>query len=82
MIMFVICLMRELDTIVDEFHDWQAEGLHVHFSGPTSKAGEGCIVIEWMKPLPDRFQHKLLCDDDILDFVLFGHPLPALPTQA
>jgi hypothetical protein len=81
-IMIVFTLKREVHTIVDEYQDWHEEGLKVLLHSVTSKGNDAFILIEWSKPIPERFIRKLLEDDDIMDYLILENPLPVLPTHA
>ena len=81
-IMIVFTLKREVHTLVDEYQDWKEEGLKVLLHSITSKGKDAFILIEWSKPIPWKFHHKLLNDDDIMDYLILEHPLPVLQTQA
>lgn len=81
-IMIVFCLKRELEALLDEYQDWIEEGLRILSHGKTSKCDDAFILIEWSKPIPWKFHHKLLNDDDIMDYLILDHPLPVLQTQA
>ena len=81
-IMIVFTLKREVHTIVEEYMDWHKEGLQVKFHSTTSKCNDAFILIEWSKPVPERFIRKLLEDNDVMDYLIFDNPLPAIPTQA
>jgi hypothetical protein len=74
--MLVLCRKRELDTIVDEFGDWQGEGVQVKLYGITAKAHDGFILLEWSKPIPERFSTKLEKDGDILDSLTYDASFP------
>jgi hypothetical protein len=76
--MLIVCVKRELDTIVDEFGDWQGEGVQVKLYGITEKAHDGFLLLEWSKPIPERFAAKLKEDEDIIDSLTFDslfHPV-------
>jgi hypothetical protein len=78
--MLVVCRKRELNAIVDEFGDWQGEGVQVKLYGLTAKAHDGFILLEWSKPIPERFDAKLKSDEDITDVLTFDslfHPVSA-----
>jgi hypothetical protein len=78
--MLVVCRKRELNAIVDEFGDWQGEGVQVKLYGLTAKAQDGFILLEWSKPVPERFDAKLKGDEDIIDVLTFDslfHPVSA-----
>jgi hypothetical protein len=81
-IMIVFTLKREVHALVDEYQDWQKEGLNVLFHSTTSKCNDAFILIEWSKPVPERFIRKLFEDSDVMDYLIFDTPLPVLPTQA
>lgn len=71
MMMFVSCLKREVRAIADEFDDWKQEGLEVRLYGITPKANDGFLLLNWNKPIPERFFDKLKEDEDILDYLIF-----------
>ncbi len=79
--MLVVCVKRELKAIVEEFEDWQGDGIQVKLYGITEKAQDGFVLLEWNKPIPDSFSSKLKRDEDILDVLTFDtplfHPVPA-----
>jgi hypothetical protein len=74
--MLVVCAKRGLDTIVDEFGDWQPEGVQVKLYGVTEKAHDGFLLLEWSKPIPERFSSQLEKDGDILDFLTYDASFP------
>jgi hypothetical protein len=78
--MLIVCVKRELDTIVEEFEDWRSAGVQVKLYGITEKASEGFVLLEWSQPIPEYFFHKLKNDEDILDVLTFDplfRPVPA-----
>jgi hypothetical protein len=78
--MLVVCRKRELNAIVDEFGDWQGEGVQVKLYGLTAKAQDGFLLLEWSMPIPERFDAKLKEDEDIIDSLTFDalfHPVSA-----
>jgi hypothetical protein len=74
--MLVVCRKRELDTLVDEYGDWQPEGVQVKLYGITTKAHDGFILLEWSKPIPERFLSALGKDEDILDSLTYDASFP------
>jgi hypothetical protein len=81
-IMIVFTLKREVHALVDEYQDWQKEGLKVLFHSVTSKCHDAFILLEWSQPVPERFIRKLLEDNDVMDYLIFDNLLPVPPTQA
>jgi len=80
-IMIVFTFKREVHTIVSEYMDWSEEGLQVLFHSITAKCTDALIVMQWNKPIPERFIRKLLEDEDIMDYLIFdAAKIP--PTQA
>jgi hypothetical protein len=75
-LVFILCVKRQLESLVDEMQDWKEEGANVFLYGVTDKANEGFIILEWGKPVPERFSKKLREDPDIVDFVVFGKNIP------
>lgn len=69
--MLVTCSKRELQTIVEEYGDWDDEGLTVQLYGLTEKAENGFIFMEWSKPIPEQFYTTLKEDGDIIDYVVY-----------
>ena len=74
--MLVVCRKRELNAIVDEFGDWQGEGVQVKLYGLTAKAQDGFILLEWSTPIPERFEAKLKGDEDITDVLTYDTSFP------
>jgi hypothetical protein len=68
-LILVICRNRYLQTIKQEFEDWQSEGLQILASGMTHKAHDGFLLIRWRGPVHRRFLNKLKTDEDIFDYV-------------
>lgn len=70
--MLVLCSKRYLETIVEEFEDWQDEGIKVALYSITPKANGGFVLISWSKPIPEIFHTKLKKDEDILDYLTYS----------
>jgi len=77
-IMLILCVKQQLDSLVDEMNDWKDEGAKVFLSGITSKTSYGFLFLEWGKPIPIRFRQKLRDDPDVIDYLVFGTPLPTI----
>ncbi|HYU71571.1 MAG TPA: hypothetical protein VEL31_02730 [Ktedonobacteraceae bacterium] len=78
--MLIVCVKRELDSLVEEFEDWRDDGMQAKLYGITEKAQDGFILLEWSTPIPDHFTSKLKRDEDILDVLTFDslfHPVSA-----
>ncbi len=75
--MLVLCIKRQLESIVEEIQDWKAEGVKIFLYGITNKAHEGFLILEWGKPVPERFSKKLREDPDIVDFLVLGKNIPS-----
>jgi hypothetical protein len=83
--LLVLCDKRQVQTIVEEFEDWnKEEGLEVKvvLYGITQKAHDGFVLLELKKPLPEGVYINLVTDDDILDYVQYNPVEPITPRPA
>lgn len=74
--LFILCRKRQLQAIVDEYEDWQGEGVTIKLYGVTKKTHDGFIVLEWQRPLTERFETNLKADEDIIDYLVFDATSP------
>ena len=73
LMMLVLCEKRELDKIVEEYTDWQSEGvLQVKLYGTTEKTGDGFVLVAWNTFIPEYVWAKLKQDSDVLDVLTFA----------
>ncbi len=72
----ILCVKRQMELLVDELQDWKAEGANIFLYGITDKAAHGFIMLEWGKPIPERFTQKMREDTDVIDYVVLGKNIP------
>ncbi len=71
----LLCQKRQLHAIVDELADWQEEGAQILLHGVSNKAHDGFVLLQWDRPIPERFITKLERDTDILDYLPYDLPM-------
>jgi hypothetical protein len=83
--LLVICQKRELETIMQEFEDWNmAQGLEVTvvLYGTMQKSNDGFVLFALSKPLPEGVYMNLVLDPDIVDYVQYSLAPPTTETSA
>jgi hypothetical protein len=66
-LVFIHCAVKDLDTLLEDVKNWEAEGAFLLWSATTDKARQGYLFIGWERPVPESFQNKLQDDPAILD---------------
>ena len=80
--LMVICQKRQLETIMQEFEDWNTnQGLEITvvLYGTMQKSDDGFVLLALNKPLPQGVYTNLVLDTDIVDYVQYSiaPPTPA-----
>lgn len=83
--LLVICQKRQLDAIMQQFDDWNANQeleVRVMLYGTMQKSNDGFVLFSLSKPLPEGVYLNLVLDPDIVDYVQYEQGSLTPPTPA